>query len=196
MKKYLFIAIASIFIISCNSGNQKNSPEVKSVNKENKTTVNNADNRILFKANGAAVNSEGWIVQRFLWDEKTPAAWLNITSNMHMDKRTINVNLNKATSGTFQLFETGMMKNSHGGYFPDFSNPMDSYSFVSGEFNITELDTIKNILNGTFNGVAKNINDKTVSITEGQLINVKIKPGVTNLSEEIDAIKNPKKGFY
>ena len=65
MKKYFFIAIASIFIISCNSGNQKNSPEVKSVNKENKTTVNNADNRILFKANGAAVNSEGWIVQRF-----------------------------------------------------------------------------------------------------------------------------------
>jgi hypothetical protein len=63
---------------------------------------------------------------------------------------------------------------------------MDSYSFVSGEFNLTEVDTVKNILNGTFSGVAKNIQGKTVTITDGQLINVKMKPGVSNLSEEAD----------
>jgi hypothetical protein len=112
--------------------------------------------------------------------------WLNIVSNMHMDKRTINVNLNGALPGKYVLHESGMLKNSHGMYTPDYNKIRDSYSFISGEFNLTVVDTVKNIINGTFFGVAKNDEGKTVTITDGKLVNVKLSPGINNMA----ALKN------
>jgi hypothetical protein len=52
---------------------------------------------------------------------------------------------------------------SQGSYFPDFSKPLESFSFINGEFDITEVDTVKGIVNGTFFGTAKDANDKTVT---------------------------------
>ncbi|MBS1622016.1 MAG: hypothetical protein JST10_00845 [Bacteroidetes bacterium] len=190
MKKYFILAVSALFLLSCNSGNDKKAATDSVGQKENNVAASNADNRILFKVDGAEVSSDGWIVQRFVWDEKTPAPWLNITSNMHKDKRTINVNLNSTKPATYTLFESGMLTNSHGAYFPDFSNPMESYSFTSGNFIITGVDTVKNVLNGTFSGVAKNSDGKIVTITDGQLINVSMKPGVNNLQAELDKLGN------
>lgn len=176
-----------MLIISCNEGKNKSA----NTGNDNVATEASGDNKITFKVNDETVSSEGWVVQRFLWDEKTPAPWLNITSNMHKDKRTINVNLNGASPGTYSFSGTGgMMTNSHGAYFPDFFKPLENYSFESGEFIISEIDTVKNVLNGSFSGIAKNADGKSVTIVDGKLINVKLKPGVTNLTAEAEKLSN------
>ena len=47
---------------------------------------------------------------------------MNITSDMHKEKRTINVNLNGAKPGTYNFDDKGViMEKSHGSYHPDFS---------------------------------------------------------------------------
>jgi hypothetical protein len=185
MKIKFCLPLTAIILFACGQSEKTSSKD----NSPSDANVANAtgDNAITFKVDGQQVNSGGWIVQRFVWDEKTPAPWLNITSNMHKDKRSINVNLNAANAGKYNFSETAsIMTNSHGSYFPDFSKPMESFSFVSGEFNIVEVDTAKGILNGTFSITAKDINGKTISISEGKLTNVKLKPGITNISKGIE----------
>lgn len=189
MKKILIFGLFVLALISCNSNKEKEGNEKSQVNNKETITPGSGDFNISYNADGKLVKTKGWIVQRFLWDEKTPAPWLNIVSNMHMDKRTINVNLNGTVAGNYILSETGMMKNSHGMYTPDYNKIMDSYSFTSGEFNLTEVDTVKNIISGTFFGVAKNNDGKTITITDGKLVNVKLNPGVNNLSAELDKLK-------
>lgn len=185
MQKIFFYAVASAVLFSCNSGDKQASEQKDTTATEQKTPVQGETN-ITFKANGETVNTAGWIVQRFLWNDKTKAPWLNIVSNMHMDKRTINVNLNGTSPGTYQLHESGMLTNSHGMYTPDYNKIMDSYSFTSGSFVITEIDTVKGVISGTFSGTTKNSEDKTIEITDGQLKNVKLKSGVTNLAAEAE----------
>jgi len=73
------------------------------------------------------------------------------------------------------------MENSHGSYHPDFSQPLNSYSFVSGSFVITDVDTVHHILNGTFSGTVKNTKGETLSITDGKIINGALKPGIISL---------------
>lgn len=175
-------------IISCNSNKEKKATDGKNSVTNKETAAISDDVSISFKADGALVKTQGWIVQRFLWDEKTPAPWLNITSNMHMDKRTINVNLNGSVTGKYILSDSEMMKNSHGVYFPDYSKIMDNYSFTSGEFNIMSVDTVKGLINGIFSGTVTNTDGKIIVIKEGQLINVKLNAGVNNLSAEMDKI--------
>ena len=182
MKIKFCLPLTAIILFACGQ-NEKTSSKENSSSEAN-VAIASDDNAITFKVDGQQVNSGGWIVQRFVWDDKTPAPWLNITSNMHKDKRSINVNLNATNAGKFSFSETAsLMRNSHGSYFPDFGKPMESFSFVSGEFNITEVDTAKGIVNGTFSITAKDINGKTISISEGKLTNVKLKPGVTNISK-------------
>lgn len=190
MKKDCWTILSAFFLLSCNSAKDKKAPENESNDKGNVAVSSTGDNRIIFKADGGEVSTEGWVVQRFLWDEKTTSPWLNITSNMHKDKRTINVNLNNTIPGKYVITEGSLTTNSHGAYFPDFFKPMENYSFAGGEFNLTEVDTVNNILNGTFSGIVKNSEGKTIQISEGKLINVKIKPGVTNLSAEMEKFGN------
>lgn len=177
MKKYLPLFALVSLLFACGSGNEKKDGGA--------TKITTGDGgQISFKADGQQVNSEGWNVMRFIWNSNTPGEWMNITSNMHKDKRTINVNLNGAVAGKYVFTEGSSMTTSHGTYFPDFSRPLQSYLFENGEFNLTEVDTVKNILNGTFYGTAVSIDGKKVQITDGKLVNVKIKPGVVNLDEE------------
>jgi hypothetical protein len=185
MKINVCLPLIALLLFACGQG-EKTSSEKSSTSEAN-VSSESGDNAITFKVDGQQVNSSGWIVQRFVWDEKTPAPWLNITSNMHKDKRSINVNLNAANAGKYSFSETAsIMTNPHGSYFPDFGKPMESFSFVGGEFNITEVDTAKGILNGTFSITAKDINGKTISITEGKFTNLKLKSGVTNISKGIE----------
>jgi len=62
------------------------------------------------------------------------------------------------------------------------------FSFESSEFIISSIDTVNNNLNGTFSGVARNSEGKLISITDGKLINIKLKPGLTNLSTELEKL--------
>jgi len=135
------------------------------------------------------VSTEGWVVQRFVWDDKTPNTWMNITSNMHKDKRTIKVNLAGGAPENYGFSEnSSYMTDSHGSYFPDFSKPMESYQFTTGEFHIIVVDTVKGIISGTFSGTVKDRNGKELVISDGKLTNVKLKKGVSNLDSELDKI--------
>ena len=55
---------------------------------------------------------------------------------------------------------------------------LKSYAFISGAFQLTEVDTVQNIVNGSFSGKAKDIRGNVIEITEGKIINCKLKPDV------------------
>jgi hypothetical protein len=73
------------------------------------------------------------------------------------------------------------MEKSHGSYHPHFSDALNSYSFVGGSFIITEVDTVHQILNGTFSGTVKNTKGETLNITDGKIVNGALKPGIISL---------------
>jgi hypothetical protein len=191
MKINLLWLSAAMLVLSCGQNDKGNSAEKDSTATTGNTNVAKDElNQISFKADGENVNSEGWVVQRFVENDKATAPWLNITSNMHKDKRCINVNLNGAMPGAYGFDEEGTLATkSHGTYFPDYSDIMNSYSFISGAFTITEVDTVQGLVSGTFEGVVKNSKDgKTISISDGKLNKLRLKSGVTNLAKELEAL--------
>ena len=97
---------------------------------------------------------------------------------MHKDKRAINVNLNGAKPGSYNFDSEGaIMEKSHGSYHSD----LGSYTFVSGSFVITDVDTVHNFINGTFSVTAKSTNGEIINITDGKIINGALKPGIISL---------------
>ena len=115
MKKLFYYLLIAALLFSCKSGDKKPGTITSDGKIE---SISKGESNIHFKADGQEVNTSGWIVQRFLWDEKTPSPWLGMVSSMHKDKRTINVNLNGSVPGKYILSEGGMMQNSHGMYTP------------------------------------------------------------------------------
>jgi hypothetical protein len=140
------------------------------------TASNAGTNIITFKVNGEAVKTTGWNIARFESGDKVQ---LNITSNMHIDKRTINVNLAGDKIGIYKLTKGGSLAgSSYGSYAPDYEDLLTRYRFEEGEFDITKIDTVKGILNGTFKGVARNQQGKSFEITDGKIINGELKHGI------------------
>jgi len=179
MKKISLFCVVALFAINCN--NNKTVSTESSDKKPDSSTSSAGENVISFKVEGDEVTTSGWNISRFTWSNQS-AVWMNITSDMHQEKRTINVNLNGAKPGTYTFDDKGViMEKSHGSYHPDFSRPLNSYSFVSGSFVITEVDTVHHIVNGTFSVTAKNTKGETVKITDGKIIKGALKPGVINL---------------
>jgi len=180
--KHRFRAITMSMIIfsSCSDitegGNdQRSRIENEKANGESKTH----DNTIIYKVNGEEVKTTGWNISRFRMGNKVQ---LNITSNMHIDKRTINVNLNGDKAGSYWLASDGSLAASfYGSYAPDYRDLLTRYSFKEGEFAITQIDTVKGIVNGTFKGVVSNLQGKSFEITDGKIINCELKPGIQKL---------------
>lgn len=160
----LILIACTIFLFSCNNKKDENSPS--------------SDNIISFKADGELVQTEGWNVNRFKFDSNSTEIMMNITSNMHKDKRTILVNLAGADSGTYTLTGSNSSDDSAGSYKPDYFGN-ENYTFTSGEFDLTEVDLNENIVNGTFFGVTENADGDIINITEGKLINLTLKEGIT-----------------
>lgn len=167
--------VTGIILIGLITGCQ--SPAEKAGNEEKKETVATTkatgDNLITFKVNGEQVSTTGWTISRFAWNTDAAHPWLNITSNMKTEKRTINVNLNGAVPGTYFLVEGGALKQqSHGSFFPNYIEDMgNNFSFSDGTFTITDIDTIHHRVNAEFRGVVKNIKGETLQITDGHIIN-------------------------
>ena len=185
MKANSFFLIATALLISCGQNDNTAADKKESAS----GSRSSGNNTITFKVNGDPVNTEGWIAQRFVWDDKTPNTWITITSNMHKDKRTITMNLAGGAPGIYNFsLNTFNITDSHGSYFPDFSKPLESYFFTSGEFHIIVVDTVKGVINGTFSGTVKDVNGKELTISDGKLTNVKLRAGVTNLDKEMDKI--------
>ena len=127
-----------------------------------------------FKVNGATVNTNAWNASwgNLHFDFLTT----NITSNMHKDKRTVNININAVKPGTYNFITGVPAKNKAAGfYYPDYSKSLNNFQFISGSFEITEIDTITLTFSGKFSGTAKNSDTKEeVSITEGIVTNAKL----------------------
>jgi len=163
--RVLILIACTIFLISCSNKKDEDSPS-------------SSDNIISFKVDGELVQTEGWNVNRFKFDENSIQIMMNITSNMHKDKRTILVNLAGADSGIYALTASTASDESAGSYKPDFFGS-DNYTFTNGEFNLTEVDLNKNIVNGTFFGVTENADGDIINITEGKLINLTLEEDIT-----------------
>jgi hypothetical protein len=176
--KIILLSIIALVTITCN--NDKSGSAGTSERKSDASS-SNGENVISFKVNGDKVTTNGWNLRRFTWTNQSDV-WMNITSDMHKDKRTINVNLNGATPGTYNFDDEGViMEKSHGSYHSDFNDPSGSYSFVSGSFVITDVDTVHQLVNGTFSVTARNTKGETINITDGKIIKGALKPGVISL---------------
>ncbi len=175
----IFLAAAIVVAMgSCASPERRDAPADAAATTPEADAASSA-NTITFKADGAEVRTTGHNIARTRMAGKVI---LNITSSMHTDERTINVNLAGTAPGKYPLVEAGSGLQSSGGlYFPRYSAPGDAYTFTSGTFDITKVDTIANILEGTFSGSARNPEGKTVSITEGRITAGTLVPGIVDL---------------
>ncbi|MFN8260489.1 MAG: hypothetical protein U0X41_06050 [Chitinophagales bacterium] len=153
MKKILLLTIfASTLLYSC---------------KKDKTVAGNMS----FRVDGALVSTQ---VHNASYGSLLPAfLTTNITSSMHTDKRTVNININAVKPGTYDFVTSSNTVNkAYGFYYPDyFDFGGDAYAFTSGSFVVTELDTIARTFSGTFSGTATLTGGGTVSITDGVVTN-------------------------
>ena len=179
MKAIFPFYLIALLAVNCNDN--KTASAANSEKNSADTSSSTDKNLISFKVNGDKVTTSGWNIRLFRWSNQ-PAVWMNITSDMHKEKRTISVNLNGAKPGTYNFDDKGViMEKSHGSYRSDYNDPSGSYSIVSGSFVITDVDTVQHIVNGTFSVTAKNTKGETVNITNGKIINGALKPGIISL---------------
>jgi Family of unknown function (DUF6252) len=179
MKKIFPFYLIALLAIACNNNKTDSPGNSEKIPADASSSTDK--NVISFKVDGDNVKTSGWNIRLFKWSNQ-PDVWMNITSDMHKEKRTIDVNLNGAKPGTYSFDDNGVtMETSHGSYHPDYNDLSNSYSIVGGSFVITDVDTVKHILNGTFSVTAKNTKGETVSITDGKIINGALKPGIISL---------------
>jgi len=133
-------------------------------------------NSISFKVNGQQVKTSGWNISRFKTGE---SLHVNITSNMHEDKRTVAFNLQGCQPGNYTLDEARGEGTAYGSYKPDYTDFSEAYIFKHGEINISSLDTVHGILNATFHGTAEH-GGRSIVITDGLIQDGKIAPGLIN----------------
>jgi hypothetical protein len=132
------------------------------------TTTRAESNVITFAVNGETVNTTGWNISRF---DAGAGLNLNITTNMHQDKRTVMLNLRGCIPGTYSLTDDASGELSgYGSYKPDYSDLLNAYKFVKGTFTITGIDTAKGILNAAFSGTVRK-GSESFQITGGRIIN-------------------------
>src|SRR6266498_624607 len=175
MKKSIDLLVLSLITAlifqACNTTAESNSSSAVA----NAATAT-GNNTITFKVNGEEVKTTGWNIARFSMGSKVQ---LNITSNMHADKRTINVNLSGDKARIYNLSDGISPEASfYGSYAPDYDDLLTRYSFKEGEFDLTEIDTVKGIVNGTFKGKVSDLQGKSFDITDGKIINGELKQGI------------------
>src|ERR1700730_4410614 len=98
MKKIFLFCTIAILTLSCS--NNKTTPAESSDRKAGTESSSKGENVISFKVNGDEIKTSGWNIRLFTWTNQS-AVWMNITSDMHKEKRTINVNLNGSKLGTY-----------------------------------------------------------------------------------------------
>jgi hypothetical protein len=179
MKSLSVILFAGTFVViglSCSDSNAKETP-IKTGGASTKGAV---ENLITYKVNGKLVTTTGWNISRFKLTNVSKES-LNVTTNMHEEKRTLNINISGIEPGEYAAATDDKSDhNFYGSYFPDYLDDLsNNYTFQAGTFIITKIDTIKNILNANFSGTAKNIKGETIDISDGKIVTGKLTPGVT-----------------
>ncbi|MCS6818560.1 MAG: DUF6252 family protein [Chitinophagales bacterium] len=152
--KQIFALSSMILILSAflNSCNKKDNDKINS--------------EFSFKVNGVLVTSE---VHNASVSLINGSLVTNITSSMHKDKRTINININAVKAGTYPFVSgTNQPNTAYGIYYPSYDNLFDTYSFESGSITISSIDTVARTISGTFSGKVRNSSSATFDITEGK----------------------------
>jgi hypothetical protein len=134
----------------------------------NNNNTSNTNNFVRFKVNGVLVETIVWnasygnIVGSFLT--------CNLTSNMHQNEKTININVNAITAGEYEFAAgAGTTPNkAYGLYYPKYTDYFNTYSFNSGKFTITQIDTVQKIFAGKFYGTVANDSGAELQITDGE----------------------------
>jgi len=152
-----------------------NNSSAKEPNTEEVASRETADNIIRYKVNGEPVTTSGWNISRFILTNESKES-LNITTNMHDERRTLNINISGTEVGEYVVkTDNKSERNFYGSYFPDYLNDLsNSYSFETGSFVIIRIDTTKNILEASFSGTVKNQKGETFSISDGKIIKGKL----------------------
>lgn len=126
------------------------------------------NNAITFKVNGNTIKTDGWNISRLNTGQGLN---LNITTNMHSDKRTVMVNLRGCSPGTYSLdADASGELSGYGDYKPNYNDMLKSYRFEQGRFTIESIDTAKGLLNASFFGTVRS-GDVVMQITDGRIVN-------------------------
>ncbi|MEP7373914.1 MAG: hypothetical protein ABI675_11030 [Chitinophagaceae bacterium] len=144
-----------------------------------KIAATDANNQISFKVDTDHVVTSGWNISRSMMNNQLV---LNVTSNMHEEHKTINLNINGDKPGRYKFLSSGAYNKAgyaYGSYFSDNdSELMNPYQFGDGEFTITSIDTVKGILNAEFSAIVKSGKGETLTITDGKISKGKLKLGI------------------
>src|SRR5262245_36558666 len=128
MKRIAIIIIMALVIVRCNSVSAIK-PENNKRSLDDLAAYNIVRDVIEFRVNGKLVRTSGGSIRRFVFEESS-SEWLNITTNMHNEQRTINVNLSGTTPGDYSLDEEDVKVESHGVFFPNYIDDIaNGYSF-------------------------------------------------------------------
>ncbi len=143
--------------------------------KSNYESSTDANNFVRFKVNGVLVETSAWNAS--YGNLVGGMLTYNITSNMHENEKTININVNATQVGEYDfLFTGGTAPNkAYGIYHPKYSNTFDVYSFQNGKFTITEIDTIRKVYAGKFYGKVVNDSGIEFQITDGEFRSTNLK---------------------
>lgn len=171
MKKILTPIAVAVFLYGCSAWSASDVKQPDRTLTNESAVSETASNVILFKVAGKPVKTSGWNISEFVRNS-AGALGLNITTNMHEDCRTIMVNLNGCKPGRYTFSEPHTLSDSYGDYKPDYTGDLFySYSFVSGAFDLTEVNREKNYINASFSGTVKDKHGNTLEITDGKIIN-------------------------
>jgi hypothetical protein len=143
--------------------------------KKNESNSGDSNNFVRFKVNGTLVTTSVWNTSYGILTGTMLTC--NVTSNMHQNEKTVNINVNAITPGeyNFILSPPNTPNTAYGLYYPKYSDGYKYYSFKSGKFTITELDTVKKIYEGKFQGIVVNDAGEELQITEGEFRSTQLK---------------------
>jgi hypothetical protein len=177
----LYLAIAFAFYSCTNStaGDVAVNSRGQSSKQDSKPAATDANNQISFKVNTDHVTTSGWNISRSMTSNQLV---LNVTSNMHEEHRTINVNINGDKPGRYRFSSSGAYNKpgyAYGSYFSNYDSELiNPYQFEDGEFTITCIDTAKSILNAEFSAIVKSGKGETLTITDGKISKGKLRLGI------------------
>ncbi|HEX2609345.1 MAG TPA: hypothetical protein VHK91_18320 [Flavisolibacter sp.] len=176
MKRYfsiyaLLFLLAAVSLVSCGqTGAAETKLGVAATAQEQK------DNSIHFKVDGQTISTSGWNISRF---DMGKGLQLNVTTNMHEDKRTVLLNINGVKPGIYKLGSGSRGDGTgYGSYKPDYNDMLNSFRFTEGEFELQTIDTMKGFIEARFQGTVMK-GDQQFRITDGVIHKGALRSGIT-----------------
>lgn len=127
--------------------------------------------KVSFKVNGTLVTTNVWVFNRF----DVANNLYNFTTNMHLDKKTILLNLTNPVSD-LPINVGGLSSGNYGTYSPEYGNLDKNATITSGTISNIKLNKDKKLVSFDFMLNAESSSGQKYSITEGKVENGEIGP--------------------